>query len=387
MDWLVYAGVPVFLAWTYLALFHWRFWRADQFLPAAKSKVSKWPFVVAVIPARNEADIIAKTLKSVAAQDYPGKFQVILVNDSSTDGTGKIAQSITTKSIKGDITVINAPPLGSGWAGKLWALNTGVAKAPWDVDFFWFTDADVEHDKNVLKGLVEAALQNRCNLVSQMVRLHCESFHERALVPAFIFFFQMLYPFRAANSENSRRAAAAGGCVLIEKAWLSKIGGLHSIKDALIDDCMLAKAVKDGGGRIWLGLGLNSRSVRPYSFGDFWMTVVRTAFTQLRLSGALLVGAVFGMTLIFLGPLILVGWGLLENEIQLWLPGILAWLLMVILYRPSLKIYQLSPVWGLFLPGIAFLYQLMTIHSAIHHWFGRGGQWKGRSYDFGEKSR
>jgi len=380
MDWLFYAGIFAALAWAYLMLFHWGFWRADQFLPIVKGKVTNWPSVVAVIPARNEADVIERTLKSVAAQDYPGKFSVILVNDSSTDDTEKIA-----KSTKGPVTVINAPPLEPGWAGKLWALNTGVGKAPGNTHFFWFTDADIEHDQGVLKGLVEAALLGKRDMVSQMVMLHCKSFIERAFVPAFIFFFQMLYPFRAANSQQSGRAAAAGGCVLITRYYLERIGGLEAIKDALIDDCTMARKVKYSRGRIWVGLGVNSRSVRPYTLPDFWMTVVRTAYTQLKLSIFLLIGTVLAMGLIFAGPPALVLLGLYLDGHQFLMLGVWAWLAMVALYWPTLKLYRLPPFWGLVLPVIALLYQMMTIHSAARHWFGRGGHWKGRHYDFGEK--
>lgn len=381
MDWLFYAGIAAVLAWAYLMLFHWGFWRCNQFLPEKTSKMKKWPSVVAIIPARNEADVIRRTLKSVATQNYPGTFQVILVNDSSTDDTKKQAETV-----KGRVTVIHAPPLSKGWAGKLWALHTGVKMAPKDADYFWFTDADIEHKPGVLKKLVEAALFDKRSMVSQMVKLHCQSFIERAFVPAFIFFFQMLYPFQAANSDRSKRAAAAGGCILIEKKWLNKIGGLTAMKGTLIDDCTLAKHVKEAGGRIWLGLGLQSHSIRPYTFKDFWMTVARTAYTQLKLSPFLLIGTIFSMAVIFASPPMLVFVGIYADVTNFWLLGGWGWLAMITLYWPTLKIYHLSPVWGVFLPIMAFLYQLMTVHSAIRHWLGRGGKWKGRHYDFGKKT-
>ncbi len=377
--WTLYALAASAAAWGYLGLFHHRFWRSDQTLPKTKGPVKNWPSVSVVIPARNEAAVLGKTLPSVAGQKYKGNFQVILVNDSSSDDTAKVAGAI-----KG-VHLLNAKPLEPGWAGKLWAMNQGVdlalKKFP-KTDYIWFTDADIEHSSDVLEGLVAAAKLDNRAMVSQMVMLHCKSFWERAFVPAFIFFFEMLYPFAAANSDKSRLSGAAGGCILLEKKWLLKIGGIERIKSALIDDCAMAAAVKGDGGRIWLGFGLNSKSVRPYSFKDFWTTVARTAFTQLKNSGALLLGTIAAMALVFIAPPGLALYGLMIGDYFLGVGALVVWLFMALLYLPTLKLYKQNPITGLFLPAIATLYMVMTIHSALRFWAGRGGQWKERSYDF-----
>lgn len=369
------------LAWLYLAGFHYRFWRSDQVLPETTGGVEKWPFVVAVIPARNEEAVLGATLKTVAGQTYQGRLEIIVVNDNSTDATSEIA-----KAVRG-VTVLNAEPLIPGWAGKLWAMRQGVALAGKKfkgADFFWFTDADIAHDPDVLAGLVKAARLDRRNMVSQMVFLHCRSFWEKAFVPAFIYFFEMLYPFDAANSDKSKLSGAAGGCILIETTWLEKIGGIERIKSALIDDCAMAAAVKGGGGRIWLGFGLKSRSVRPYTFNDFWTTVARTAFTQLKNSTLLLIGTIVAMTLMFLIPPGLFLYGAFSGNLILAAPAGVLWLVMAGLFAPTLRLYRLSPVRGLALPFVALLYMAMTVDSAFRHWRGTGGRWKDRSYDFTE---
>lgn len=380
-NWAFYPLLASAAAWGYLGVFHHRFWRSDQILPEVKGTVKKWPSVTIVIPARNEEAVLGRTLATIAAQKYPGNFQIILVNDSSTDDTARVAGAM-----KG-VHVLNAKPLQKGWAGKLWAMSQGVdlasKKFP-ETDYFWFTDADIEHQPDVLEGLVRAAIQDNRAMVSQMVMLHCNSFWEKAFVPAFIFFFEMLYPFPATNSDQSKLSGAAGGCILLEKKWLSKIGGIERIKSALIDDCAMAAAVKGDGGRIWLGFGLKSRSIRPYSFHDFWTTVARTAFTQLKNSSALLLGTILAMALVFLAPPGLAIYGLISGDITLGLGAVLVWLVMAGLYLPTLKLYKMNPLAGIFLPAIAALYMLMTIHSASRYWRGKGGRWKERSYDFKE---
>lgn len=380
-NWALYPLIASAAAWGYLGFFHHRFWRSDQILPEVEGGLKKWPAVTVVIPARNEAAVLGKTLPSVAGQKYPGKFQVILVNDNSTDETAKIAGKI-----KG-VEVLDAKPLEPGWAGKLWAMNQGVdlaLKKFRGTDYFWFTDADIEHQPDVLQGLVEAAKLDNRAMVSQMVMLHCKSFWERAFVPAFIFFFEMLYPFSAANSDNSKLSGAAGGCILLEKKWLLKIGGIERIKSALIDDCALAAAVKGDGGRIWLGFGIKSQSIRPYSFKDFWTTVARTAFSQLKNSSLLLLGTILAMTVVFLAPPGLAIWGIVTGELVVARTGIILWGFVIFFYSPTLMLYKLHPIRGYALPFVATLYLLMTIHSALRHWSGRGGQWKERSYDFKE---
>lgn len=369
------------LAWLYLAVFHWKFWRSDRFLPAVTGAVKKWPSVVAIIPARNEEKILGQTLKSVADQDYPGAFRVIVVNDSSIDNTARVAKKVKGKA---SVEILDAKPLEEGWAGKLWAMNSGVEGAgkKAKADYIWFTDADICHEPDVLRGLVAAAVLDNRTMVSQMVKLHCESFWEQVLVPAFIFFFQLLYPFGAINSDKSKRAGAAGGCILIEQATLAKIGGLGAIKDALIDDCALAGTVKGAGGRIWLGFGMKSRSIRPHTFSDFWATVVRTAFTQLQYSWVLLVAAILGLVLILLVPLFLFVMGLVGGNPVLSVVGGCGWMVGVVLYWPTLRLYRLDAAYGVLLPLAGILYMLMTIDSALRHIGGTGGRWKERSYDF-----
>lgn len=380
-NWALYSLLTSAAAWGYLGVFHHGFWRSDQILPEVKGQVKTWPNVTIVIPARNEETVLRTTLASVAGQKYKGNFQVILVDDSSADDTAKVAGAI-----KG-VDVLNAKPLQKGWAGKLWAMSQGIdlanKKYP-KTDYFWFTDADIFHRPDVLEGLVEAAVLDNRAMVSQMVMLHCQNFWEKAFVPAFIFFFEMLYPFPATNSDKSRLSGAAGGCILLEKKWLLKIGGIERIKSALIDDCAMAAAVKGDGGRIWLGFGVKSRSIRPYRFHDFWTTVTRTAFTQLKNSFLILLGTVLAMGLVFLAPPGLALYGLMTQDYTLGSGGLLVWLVMAGLYLPTLKLYKLNPVSGLLLPAMATLYMLMTIHSALRFWRGKGGQWKERSYDFKE---
>lgn len=381
-DQILLAGIASLLTWAYLGLFHWRFWRSDQMLPVIKGKVKKWPAVVAIIPARNEAEFLGRSLQSVADQDYPGKFRVVLVNDGSSDNTAGVAAAVKARA---PVQVLNAKPLKDGWAGKLWAMNTGVEwveKKFRQADFIWFTDADIIHERDVLRELVEAAILDRRNIVSQMVILNCKSFWEKAFVPAFIFFFEMLYPFEAANSDKSRHSGAAGGCLLLQQSWLKKIGGLKSLRTELIDDCAMAKAVKGAGGRIWLGFGLKSRSIRPYTFSDFWTTVARTAFTQLKYSWILLLVTVFGLGILFLLPLHMFLSGLIGGVPDIAVVGGCAWLAMVVLFAPTLRLYKLNPGYGLLLPGIALLYMAMTVHSAFRHLFGEGNKWKQRSYNF-----
>jgi hopene-associated glycosyltransferase HpnB len=376
-------GLLASAGWVYLAFFHHRFWKADQTLPAAQGTPARWPAVAVIVPARNEADVIDLALASLARQDYPGSFKIIVVNDNSSDGTAGAA-----KAVRGPITVLDAKPLAEGWAGKLAALDQGAALARKKIpkaEYLWFTDADILHGPGVLRALVEAAVQDRRDLVSEMVRLHCESAIEKAFVPAFVFFFALLYPFPAVNNPSSRVAGAAGGSILISKKALDSIGGLSAIKGALIDDCALARRVKDESHRIWLGFGTESESLRPYAFADFWAMVSRSAFTQLRHSYALLMGAVLGLGIIFLAPPLLTLLGIVNIDAGLLTAGLFSWGAMVVLFSPTLALYGLSPIPALALPAVAALYLAMTVDSAFRHAFGRGGAWKGRAYDFSKK--
>jgi len=344
------------------------------------------PFVCAIIPARNEADVIPLAVRSLLQQDYPGRFQIVLVDDHSTDGTGTIAQQTATAMGKADqLTVIQAETLPQGWTGKLWAMEQGdrytqvLSPQP---EYLLFTDADIEHDHHNLSQLVMKAQQDGLDMVSLMVLLRCQSFWEKLLIPAFVFFFQKLYPFPLVNNPNSCMAAAAGGCILLRRDALNRIGGLQILRQALIDDCSLAKAVKGGTSHnIWLGLTQTTRSLRPYdSLETIWNMVARTAYTQLSYSPLLLFGTVIGMTLVYLVTPIAALTGVLTANWGLAFAGLSGWSLMTLAYLPTIRLYKLSPLWAIALPVIALLYNLMTIDSALRHWRGQGGAWKGRVY-------
>ncbi|MFQ5534266.1 MAG: glycosyltransferase [Sphingomonadales bacterium] len=383
-DPLVWLAGLTAVIWLYLLGFHHRFWRADQRLDHDLPEPERWPGVVAVVPARNEAEVIGRTLGALAAQVYPGAFSIVLVNDSSTDGTGEIARNIVNAGLLAPVQVLDGRPLAEGWTGKLWALDQGVAQARTmapDASYLWFTDADIEHDQDTLRRLVAKAEAGRRDLVSLMVRLSCESFWERLIIPAFVFFFQMLYPFPAVNRDGVKIAGAAGGCVLLRRAMLDRIGGIEAIKGALIDDCALAGAVKRSGGGLWLGLGEESRGIRPYQgLGELWDMIARGAYTQLRFSPMLLVGTVAGMAITYLAPALIGAGFLVHQNPAAGMLGAGAWLLMIGCYAPTLSYYRLPWVNGLLLPIVAGLYTLMTIDSAWRHWRGRGGQWKQRHY-------
>jgi len=358
-----------------------------------KSQMERLPAVCAVIPARNEADLLPMTLRSLLVQDYPGCFSVFLVDDHSTDGTSLAAKE-TAHALAQDqkLHIVAAESLPPGWSGKLWAIEQGIrsvetlhAKSLQQTpEYFLLTDADIQHDITNLRQLVTKALQEDLDLVSIMVRLRCESFWEKMLIPAFVFFFQKLYPFRWVNDSTKTTAAAAGGCILIRREALARIGGIQVVRQALIDDCALADAVKSSEGRIWLGLSALTQSLRPYpTLATIWDMVARTAFTQLNYSPFLLLGTLVGMTLIYLVPPAGVILGGITLNWQLVATGLLTWLLMTLAYLPTIRFYKCSPWLACCLPGIAFLYTLMTLDSALRHWQGRGGAWKGRVYSDG----
>jgi hopene-associated glycosyltransferase HpnB len=377
------AVLPLALAWVYLALGHGRFWRPEPVLDEAPGPLSRWPKVCVVIPARNEADTLPQTLPALLGQDYPGEMEIRLVDDNSTDGTRGIAEEIRGRSgSRAALTVVAARPLEPGWTGKLWAMDQGVRSiqgAP--PDYFLFTDADIRHDAGNLRALVSHAETHRLDLVSQMVLLRCELFWEKLLIPAFVFFFQKLYPFAWVNRPGGWTAGAAGGCILIRPAALEKIGGIGSIRSALIDDCTLARAVKRSGGRLWLGLTHTAHSLRSYeSLESVWTMVARTAFTQLNYSVLLLAGTLLGMFWLYLwAPALFIG-GLLSGSPERVFWGGSVWLLMSSLYAPMLRFYAVPLFWAPALPLVAALYSGMTFHSAWLHWLGSGGRWKGRSY-------
>ncbi len=380
--------------WVGLLCFRGQFWRADQYLDAQVHALEVWPSVCAVIPARNEAELLPVTLRSLLIQDYPS-ITIILVDDHSTDGTASVAQSVAAVLDKSSqLHVLSAEPLPPGWTGKLWAMEQGIRQAQTltpPPDYFLLTDADIEHDKTNLRQLVAKAKQENLDLVSLMVLLRCESFWEQFLIPAFVFFFQKLYPFRWVNNPNNSTAAAAGGCILIAREALTEIGGIRAVRQALIDDCALAEAVKrrvacnstqpDAKGRIWLGLSSLTRSLRPYpSLSTIWEMVARTAFTQLNYSPWMLLGTLVGMTLIYVVSPVGAIFGAVTGNWPMAIAGLSGWLLMAYAYLPTLRLYRRSPLLAFCLPAIALLYTLMTLDSALRHWRGQGGAWKGRVY-------
>jgi hopene-associated glycosyltransferase HpnB len=358
--------LPSLLIWLYLFFAHGKFWRsAPELLPATPPE---FPDVDIVVPARDEALTIARVLDSLLAQDYAGNFRIVLVDDNSTDGTAALAGSSRR------LTVVSLQSKPSDWSGKLWALSRGVAAS--EAPILLFTDADIVHDPRHLSSLVSQLLISGADMVSEMVHLNCSSLAERALVPAFVYFFQMLYPFERVNDPRSPVAAAAGGTVLIRREALQRIGGVDAIKNSLIDDVALAKAVKSSG-TIFLGHSGLAASIRRYAkFADMWQMISRTAFTQLRRSTALLTLTLLALTLVWLAPVaaVLFGHGLQRAL------GLLAFGLSASSYLPTLSRYGRNRLWALLLPLIALFYMAATFGSAVNYWRGRGARWKNRAY-------
>jgi hopene-associated glycosyltransferase HpnB len=380
-------GLAALGAWVYLVYAHAGFWRADQWLGPVPAGGRPKPAVVAIVPARNEAATIARTAESLMAQHYDGPFAVVVVDDSSSDGTGELAREALSRSAGGRVfSVVTAPPLPPGWSGKLAAMDCGVREAgrllP-EAQYFWFSDADIVHGPRTLARLVGRAGEG-FGLVSLMVRLDCRGMWDRLLIPAFVFFFQMLYPFPSINAKPPRIGGAAGGCLLLGREALARIGGLASVKGALIDDCALAEAVRREGFRLWLGHADDSRSLRAYGgLGETWRMVARTAYTQLGYSPLKLAGTVLGMGLVFLAAPLVVLLAPWHGSLIALLAGLAAIGLMLKAYEPTLRLYGLGPAQGLALPAAAALYTAMTVDSARRHWQGLGGAWKARTYDFG----
>jgi hopene-associated glycosyltransferase HpnB len=371
-------SILALVIWIYLLLGRGGYWRLSLPEPVREAAASL-PGVVAVVPARNEAAVVGRAVASLLNQDYPASLHVVLVDDHSEDGTADMALAAAAGSLRPEgLTVRRSPALPPGWAGKVWAMRTGVEAAhdaaP-NANYVLFTDADIEHPPNGLRQLVARSEAERLDLNSLMVRLHCETFAERAAMPAFVYFFRMLYPFRWVNYPRRLIAAAAGGVMLVRRAALERIGGLSAIRRELIDDCALAAAVKAGGHRIYLELAEEARSLRGYgSAGNVWRMIARSAYTQLRYSPALLAGVVFAMTLVFIVPPVL---ALAADGAARWMAAA-AWLLMAASYVPALKYHGRSPLWAPALPLVAAFYLGATLDSARRHWAGRGGEWKGR---------
>ncbi|HUO97698.1 MAG TPA: glycosyltransferase [Rhizomicrobium sp.] len=346
------------------------FWLMRERDDTEAPQPQRWPAVAAVVPARNEADVIAKSVGSLLAQDYPGPFRIILVDDQSGDETALKARTLADEKL--DVIAGAAHP--AGWTGKLFAVSQGVARAGGEPEYLLLTDADIAHAPDNLRRLVARAEQGRYALVSLMAKLHCRSLAEKFLIPAFVFFFDMLFPFGAVNDPRSKTAAAAGGCMLVRRQALEAAGGIESIRSAIIDDCALARRMKEQG-PIWLGLSERAVSLRPYpKIADVRAMVSRSAYAQLDYSPVVLAGTVLGMLLVYVVPIAGVAWGGLAA-----LLGTLAWAAMTVAFQPMLRFYRLSPFWGLALPVIGVFYTAFTIDSAVQHWRGRGGMWKGRA--------
>lgn len=372
------------VAWLWLLLCQGFFWRTDVRLPPREDP-GRWPSVCVVVPARDEAAVLPASLPSLLAQDYPGPAEVFLVDDGSTDGTGEVARALAAEhgGLPLTITSLGEPP--AGWTGKLWAVRHGIALTrAREPEFLLLTDADIAHAPDSLRTLVAAAGSDgsgRFDLVSQMARLRVESGWERLVVPAFVYFFAQLYPFRRIGRAGSRTAAAAGGCVLLRADVAERARIPDAIRHAVIDDVALARAVKGAGGRVWLGLAERVDSVRPYPrLDDLWRMVSRSAYAQLRHSPALLAGTVAGLAVVYLVPPVALAVGLAAGNAAVAVPGGLAWLVMTGTYLPMLRYYGLPFRLAPLLPFTAFLYLLMTVDSAVRHYRGRGAAWKGRTY-------
>ena len=375
------------VAWVYLVAAHGGYWRTSQRLPRVSGEPDAWPDVVAVVPARNEAEMLPVTLPALLGQDYPGVLAVIVVDDGSSDGTGEVAARIAAKAGR-PLRVVSGtpPPDGERWAGKVWAMAQGL-RAAGPSDYVVFTDADIAWEAHMLRRLVTAAVGDDRDLVSQMALLRTATGWERVVVPAFVYFFAQLYPFRRVNVPGSRTAAAAGGCMLVRRGALDKAGGLAPIRGALIDDVALGRLIKGQRGRTWLGLSRQVVSVRPYpGLASLWQMVARSAYTQLRYSPAVLAGTLTGLLFLYALPPAGVITGLAgvlvggDGAAAVTLgAGLVGWVLMSLSYLPMLRLYRLSPLRAPGLPLIALLYAAMTAGSARRHYTGRGAEWRGRA--------
>ncbi len=369
----------VLAIWLYLLFGRGGFWlgrERDGDIPAGGGA---WPAVTAVIPARDEAECVGATVASLLRQDYAGEFSVIVVDDQSSDATAQVARDAAAALDATErLTVLSGRALPAGWTGKVWAQQQGIEAAsdvPHPPTYLLFTDADIGHARDSLKGLVARAHSGGYVLTSLMAKLRCESLAERMFVPAFIFFFQMLYPFAWSNNPRRTTAAAAGGCMLVRRAALAEAGGMAVIRSALIDDCTLAKKLK-AHGRIWTGLTNRVHSARAYpAIEDIRHMVSRTAYAQLRYSPLLLAGTVFGLAMTYLAPVALAIFATGSARFL----GIAAWALMTLAFQPTLRFYGRSGLWGLALPAIAATYMAFTLDSAYQHARGRAGMWKGRA--------
>lgn len=369
-------GLLALAGWIYLTFFHAFFWR--PVVDATGPEVNVWPPVIVIVPARNEADVIQQSLNSLLNQDYPGEWGIIVVDDHSTDGTAEIArQTAHERNLSGRLTVLAASDEKANWVGKVAAMDTAVERS--NTPYILFTDADIIHPRFSLRRIVAQSVTERIDLNSLMVRLSCVSAAEKLMIPAFVYFFGLLFPFRKVNNPSSRVAAAAGGVMLVKRKALENAGGLQAIRNALIDDCALAKLIKNrggdyqSGGKLRLAVSDDVISIRAYnSLAEIKAMVARTAFTQLQHSTLLLAGTVIGLSILFFIPPLLILFG------NTWL-GVISWALMSGIYFPTILLYGISPFWVFTLPIAAVMYVTATIDSAFRYSKGVGGQWKGRS--------
>ncbi|MFI1016902.1 glycosyltransferase [Streptomyces sp. NPDC020965] len=382
MSAVAWTAVGSLAAWGWLLLGQGFFWRTDQRLPP-RVDPADWPDVAIVVPARDEAGTLPHSLPSLLAQDYPGRAEIVFVDDNSADGTGELARALSERHGGLPLSVVAPGEPEPGWTGKLWALRHGIASArARGPEYLLLTDADIAHAPDSLRELVAAARTNGLDLVSQMARLRVVSGWERLVVPAFVYFFAQLYPFRWVNRRGARTtAAAAGGCVLLRTEAAERAAVPESIRGAVIDDVSLARAVRRSGGGIWLGLAERVESVRPYPrLAQLWRMVSRSAYAQLLHSPLLLAGTVVGLALIYLVPPVALVAGLVGGDAMAAWAGGVAWAVMTGTYLPMLRHYGQPALLAPLLPFTALLYLLMTVDSAVQHHRGRGAAWKGRTY-------
>jgi hopene-associated glycosyltransferase HpnB len=376
----IVAGLTCIAIWSYLLLLHGSFWKIWRLQAPPQSLTEVDGKIAVVLPARDEADVIGATVRSLLKQNLLKSIHIFVVDDHSSDGTAQAARQAAQSCGRiGQLAVLKSSNLPAGWTGKLWAVQQGIQEATkLSPEFLLLTDADILHGPSSVATLVATARAGNYDLASFMVKLHCRSFAERLLIPPFVFFFFLLYPPSWIRNPKHRTAGAAGGCMLVRPEALERAGGIASIRSEIIDDCALARVVKRSGGLVWLGLTPDTRSDRAYgSFAEIEHTIVRTAFNQLGHSVLLLIAAILGLIFTYLVPLLLV----FSGSKPLAALGLIGWLLMALAYLPMVRFYELSPLWSLTLPLSACFYMAATIHSACKYWAGRGGEWKGRAQD------
>ncbi len=378
----IFLGIALLTLGVWLVLItswgaFWQVWRFDADRESV-APLEAWPSVVTIVPARNEARTIAATILSLARQDYPGEFRVVVVDDASDDATAEIACAAAADAgISSRFEIIAAPALRDGWTGKISAMDAGVrAASAYTPEWFWFVDADIDLAPGALRRLIARASRDNLSLASLMVLLEANTFAERLLVPPFLYFFLMLYPPRWISNPKRGIAGAAGGCLLLRADALARIGGCSAIRGEVIDDCALGQAVKRSGGRIWMGLTRASRSIRRYAtFAEMRELIARTAFTQLHYSSLELLGTLVSLALIFFLPVAFS----LSGEPRIWPAALAAWILMSLSIVPTLRFYRVSPLFAPLLSFAALFYAYATVLSAVRYWRGYGALWKGRS--------